>query len=43
MPALDLSALNLPERHLHTLQAHEGSDLDLVLRHPIDLNQDVQG
>jgi predicted nucleotidyltransferase len=23
--------------------AHEGSDLDLVLRHPTDLNQDVDG
>lgn len=65
MPALDLTALDLPERHLKTLQtllaahtphaqvwaygsrvngqAHEGSDLDLVLRHPSDLNQDVQG
>ena len=65
MPALDLTALDLPERHLQTLQgllavhtphaqvwaygsrvngqAHEGSDLDLVLRHPSDLNQDVQG
>ena len=65
MPALELSALDLPERHrqklqtllaLHTPQAqvwaygsrvngnaHEGSDLDLVLRHRIDLSQDVQG
>lgn len=65
MPALDLSALDLPERHLHTLQsllvahtpqaqvwaygsrvngqAHEGSDLDLVLRNPADLAQDTTG
>lgn len=65
MPALDLSALDLSERHLHTLQsllathtpqaqawvygsrvnggAHEGSDLDLVLRNPTDLTQDVSG
>lgn len=65
MPALDLSALDLHERHrnklqtllsLHTPQAqvwaygsrinsnaHEGSDLDLVLRNPSDLSQDVEG
>jgi predicted nucleotidyltransferase len=65
MPALELAALDLPERHrqklqtllaLHTPQAqvwaygsrvngnaHEGSDLDLVLRNPADLNQDVPG
>jgi uncharacterized protein len=65
MPALELSALDLPERHRQTLQAllathtpyaqvwaygsrvngnaHEGSDLDLVLRNPVDLSQDVQG
>lgn len=65
MPALELAALDLPERHrqklqallaLHTPQAqvwaygsrvngnaHEGSDLDLVLRNPSNLSQDVQG
>ena len=65
MPALDLSALDLLERHrqklqalltLHTPQAqvwaygsrvnghaHDGSDLDLVLRNPANLSQDVQG
>jgi uncharacterized protein len=65
MPVLELSALDLPERHrqrlqallaLHTPQAqvwaygsrvnghaHEGSDLDLVLRNPADSSQDVQG
>lgn len=65
MPALDLSHLQLPPKHLHTLQAllaehvpaaevwaygsrvtggaHEGSDLDLVLRNPADLQQDVAG
>lgn len=65
MPALELAALDLPERHRSTLQtllakhvpqaqvwaygsrvngnAHEGSDLDLVLRNPTDLSQDVQG
>lgn len=65
MPALKLSALDLPERHRSTLQtllakhvpraqvwaygsrvngnAHEGSDLDLVLRNPVDLAQDVPG
>lgn len=64
MPALELAALDLPERHrqklqallaLHTPQAqvwaygsrvngkaHEGSDLDLVLRNPTDLSQDVE-
>ncbi len=65
MPALNLLALDLSERHLHTLQAllakhtpqaqvwaygsrihghaHEGSDLDLVLRNLDDLTQDVLG
>jgi uncharacterized protein len=65
MPALELAALDLPERHRSTLQtllakhvpqaqvwaygsrvngkAHEGSDLDLVLRNPADLAQDVPG
>ena len=65
MPVLELSALDLPERHRQTLQAllamhtpqvqvwaygsrvngnaHEGSDLDLVLRNPADLTQDVTG
>lgn len=65
MPALDLAALDLPERHRQKLQAllalhtphaqvwaygsrvrgqsHEGSDLDLVLRNPANLSQDVQG
>lgn len=65
MPALELSALDMPERHRRTLQtllathtpqaqvwaygsrikgqAHEGSDLDLVLRNPSDLSQDVPG
>ena len=65
MPAIELSRLQLPDRHLHTLQAllaqyvpqaevwaygsrvtggaHEGSDLDLVLRNPADLTQDVEG
>ena len=65
MPALELAALDLSERHRSTLQtllaehvpqaqvwaygsrvngnAHEGSDLDLVLRNPTDLSQDVQG
>ncbi len=65
MPALDLAVLQLPQKHLHTLQtllaehvptavvwaygsrvtggAHEGSDLDLVLRNPVDLQQDVEG
>ncbi len=65
MPALELAALDLPERHRSTLQtllakhvpqaqvwaygsrvngnAHEGSDLDLVLRNPVDLAQDVLG
>lgn len=26
-----------------TAMAHEGSDLDVVLRHPTDLSQDVEG
>ena len=65
MPALDLAALDLTERHRHMLQtllsqhtpqaqvwaygsrvrgqAHEGSDLDLVLRHRADLSLDVPG
>lgn len=65
MPALELTALDLSERHrqrlqallaLHTPQAqvwaygsrvngnaHEGSDLDLVLRLRTDLSQDVPG
>jgi predicted nucleotidyltransferase len=65
MPALELSALDLSQRHLATLRAllavhtphahvwaygsrvkgtaHEGSDLDLVLRHPADLNEAVPG
>jgi uncharacterized protein len=65
MPALELAALDLSERHRQKLQAllalhtphaqvwaygsrvngnaHEGSDLDLVLRSPSDLSQDVQG
>jgi predicted nucleotidyltransferase len=65
MPALELAALDLPERDRQTLQtllakyvpqsqvwaygsrvngnAHEGSDLDLVLRNPADLAQDVPG
>ncbi len=65
MPALELAALDLPERHRSTLQtllakhvpqaqvwaygsrvngnAHEGSDLDLVLRNPANLTQDVPG
>ena len=65
MPALELSALNMPQRHLHTLQdllathvpdaqvwaygsrvnggAHEGSDLDIVLRNAVDPSQDVPG
>lgn len=65
MPQLDLKQLQLPARHLHTLQAllaqytphaevwaygsrvtggaHEGSDLDVVLRNPTDLTHDVDG
>lgn len=65
MPQRDLSLLQLPAKHLHTLQAllaqhvpqatvwaygsrvmggaHDGSDLDLVLRNPADLTQDVAG
>jgi len=65
MPALELSQLQLPKQHLHTLQAllaaqvpqaevwaygsrvtggaHEGSDLDIVLRHPVDATHDVEG
>jgi predicted nucleotidyltransferase len=65
MPRLDLSHLQLADRHLHALQmlliktvphaevwaygsrvtgnSHEGSDLDLVLRLPSDLTQDVEG
>lgn len=65
MPPLELSRLQLPGKHLQTLQtllaecvphaevwaygsrvtggAHEGSDLDLVLRNPADPGQDVEG
>ena len=65
MPQLELTGLQLPDNHLHTLQmllleyvpnaevwafgsrvnggAHEGSDLDLVLRNPADFTQDVEG
>lgn len=65
MPPLELSRLQMPEKHRHTLQAllaehvphaeawvygsrvtsgaHEGSDLDMVLRNPDDLTQDVEG
>ena len=65
MPVLELSGLDLPQRHRQTLQAllnqhtpqaqvwaygsrvnskaHEGSDLDLVLRDPHKPSQDVPG
>lgn len=65
MPQFDLAQLQLPERHLRTLQvllakhvphatawaygsrvtggAHEGSDLDLVLRNEANLATDVAG
>jgi uncharacterized protein len=64
MPPIDLSRLQLADKHLDTLQTllakhvphaevwaygsrvtgnpHEGSDLDLVLRNPVDLTQDVE-
>lgn len=65
MPQLELSSLQLSQKHLQILQdllaacvpdaevwaygsrviggAHEGSDLDLVLRNMTDLTQDVVG
>jgi predicted nucleotidyltransferase len=65
MPQLELSNLQLSQKHLQILQAlllqwvphaevwaygsrvtggaHEGSDLDLVLRNLVDLTQDVVG
>jgi predicted nucleotidyltransferase len=65
MPQHDLSKLDLPTKHVATLQAllkahtpnaqawvygsrvmgqaHEGSDVDIVLRNKTDLLQDTQG